>query len=61
LDPAAYRSDIDGALTRTQALKARTAYESFVQSLAKELQNSLRRGDETEFAAQVRKFQGYPD
>ena len=61
LDPVTYRGEMESALTRTQTLKARTAYESFVQARAKELQNALRHGDEAEFAARVRKFQGYPD
>jgi hypothetical protein len=60
-DLVTYRSEIENALTKTQTLKARTAYESFVQARAKELQASLRHGDETEFAARVRKFQGYPE
>jgi hypothetical protein len=59
-DPQAYRSDIDAALTKTQTLKAMTAYEAFVQGRAKELQDALKKGDEDLFARLVRRDQGYP-
>jgi hypothetical protein len=60
-DPATYRGEIDGALSKAQTLKAKTAYEAFVQTRAKELQTALRANDPESFAALVRKFQGYPD
>jgi hypothetical protein len=59
-DPVTYRNDIDGALTKAQALKADTVYETFVQGRAKQLQATLKTGDAAAIAAQVRKFQGYP-
>jgi hypothetical protein len=59
-DPQAYRGEIDDALAKAQALKARTAYETFVQDRARQLQAALRDGDPASIAALVRKFQGYP-
>jgi hypothetical protein len=59
-DPVTYRNEIEGALTKAQTLKASTAYETFVQGRAKQLQATLKTGDPAALAAQVRKFQGYP-
>ena len=60
-DPVTYRGEIDGALDKVQVLKAKTAYETFVQGRAKQLQTMLRGNDADATAALVRKFQGYPN
>jgi len=59
-DPVAYRSEIDSALDKAQALKTKTVYEAFVRARAKQLQATLRGGDADTIAALVRRFQGYP-
>lgn len=59
-DPERFRSTIETTLTRAIAVHAGTAYERLLQKRASELLSLLRKGDNDGFAAQVRRFEGYP-
>ena len=57
-DVDAYRGKIEDALTRTVNGKANGVYEAFVQRRAKELRDTLKKGDMDAYAALVSRDQG---
>ncbi|HSC59804.1 MAG TPA: hypothetical protein VLC29_01125 [Rhizomicrobium sp.] len=57
-DVDAYRGKIEDALTRTVNGKANGVYEAFVQARAKELRDTLKKGDMDAYAALVSRDQG---
>ena len=59
-DVDTYRKAVEDALTRAQNGKANGAYESFVQTRAKELLAALHKGDMDAYAALVSRDQGNP-
>ena len=59
-DLAAYRGEVEDALTRSVNGTASTAYDAFAQSRARELLAALKKNDTAGFARLVRRDQGYP-
>jgi hypothetical protein len=59
-DLATYRSDIESELARAAAADAASAYENFVRDRARELLDTLRRGDPAQAARLVRHDRGFP-
>jgi tetratricopeptide (TPR) repeat protein len=59
-DVNAYRGKIENALARAQAGKANGVHEAFVQGRARELRETLKKGDMDAYAALVARDQGSP-
>ncbi len=59
-DLAAYRGDIEDELARATAASSVSAYEIFARARARELLDTLKRGDIAEARRLVRHDQGYP-
>lgn len=59
-DTGAYRAKIEEELSRVETGKPNGAYEVFVQARAKELRDTLKKGDMDTYAALVSRDQGNP-
>jgi hypothetical protein len=59
-DLTTYRKDVDDALNRASTGKPQTAYEVFAQGRARQLRDTLTKGDLTAYKALVHHDQGYP-
>ena len=60
-DPERFRDTIADSLARAIAGKPETAFDAFEQGRARELQETLKRGDMDAVARLVKHDQGYPD